>query len=291
MNRPAPAGRVGARRASARGANLAAICTVFCVSLGSSSALADPPAAPSNAAPAEAPKATPAPAEAPVPAEAPALEATPAPAEAPKAAPAPEDAKKDLIHLESNNTDLGLYRKGGTLGDALICSAPCSMKVERSAADAFYLAIRKAKLGEEFLLPPTGGEVTIRVDVKSPPSRARKIAGAVLLPLGLAEIAAGALYAAVDWRAAGVGGVAGAGDVNDLYHSVGYALVVIGSVMSITGTILLATSGGKYDVTLPDSAQSVSSFVTPRFRGLAFAPPLPGPQGFSAAAAVARWEF
>jgi hypothetical protein len=211
--------------------------------------------------------------------------------EAAAATPAsPPAARPDpglyVVHLQSNNPDVGLYRKGSVLGNELVCSAPCGMSVNRSAGDDFYLAIKKSVLGAHFSLPTSPEALTLKVEVQSPPSRGRRIAGAVLLPLGLGEIGIGAIYAAVDWNKL----IAGGG-VNDLYHGIGYGLMVVGGVMSITGIALLATAGGSYDVTLPSTVQSAPLMAAPRLRGLAFTPPLPSPAGFSPVSALATWEF
>lgn len=218
-----------------------------------------------------------------------------APAPPPAAPPAhPPKAKRPVepprdgavVHIESNDPDVSLYRKVrlidfGKPTTEVVCVAPCDVLVERSMGDDLFLGVNKVPLGGTFSLPPAATSLLLRADVRMRPSRGRKIAGAVLLPLGVLEVAAGGLYMAVDWPSQN--GLS----VDQLYNDIGVGLMVVGGVMGTVGIALLATAFGSYDVDTP--ATTARSPI--HLRGFGFAPPVPSSGGSSPMTATATWEF
>jgi hypothetical protein len=222
------------------------------------------------------------------------LAATEGGADAAMDAPAPAQPKAPLDHvvnLDSENPNVGLYRQRGVLGEELVCLAPCGVSVNRAAGDDFYLAIKEDVLGDHFSLPTSPEAVTLKVKMHRAANRGRKIGGAVLLTAGLLDLAVGSILVAVDWGPPSNNNVVNNVNVDEYYQGIGIGNLVLGGICTVSSIVLLALSGGSYDVTLPGSVRRVTSQTFPRLTGVAFSPPMPSPLGLSPASAMATWEF
>lgn len=208
------------------------------------------------------------------------------------AAPArPKAPSEYVVNLDSENPNVGLYRQRGTLGEELVCLAPCGVSVNRSAGDDFYLAIKESVLGDHFNLPTSPEAVTLKVKMHRAASRGRKIGGVSLLTAGILDLAVGGILVAVDWGSPSNANAVNNVNEDELNQGLGIGLMALGGVCLVSGIVMLALSGGSYDVTLPTSARRVTSQRFPRLTGVAFSPPMPSPLGLSPASAMATWEF
>lgn len=222
------------------------------------------------------------------------LAATEGGADAAVDAPAPARPKAPseyVVNLDSENANVGLYRQRGVLGEELVCLAPCGVRVDRSAGDDFYLAIKESVLGDHFNLPTSPEAVTLKVKMHRAASRGRKIGGVSLLTAGIFDLAVGGILIGIDWGSPSNANAVNNVNEDELNQGIGIGLMALGGVCAVSGIIMLAMSGGSYDVTLPASARRVTSQAAPRLTGVAFSPPMPSPLGLSPASAMATWEF
>jgi hypothetical protein len=150
---------------------------------------------------------------------------TPAPAPAPGAAASEETPSpgRPRVHLEltkpratklyivdSEIVASGYYSSMYGIQFRSICTAPCDRVIDGSRGQAFFLATGDNAVwnaSRKFSLDANTGDVRIRV---RPGSTGLRIAGAVLLGLGLGGLIGGAVLAILDsTRTAGIGLLAG----------------------------------------------------------------------------------
>lgn len=215
-----------------------------------------------------------------------------------QAATAPSSEEGVVVHIESNNPEVSLYRlgaeatvvAGGEVGYVQayqkVCTAPCDRPIDGSRGEGFFLSLNGFRLGSTFQLrdPDGDGQATLGATIHRTPSRGLLWGGLTIASLGAAAGAVGAVFGAI-----------GFGNEYKTNYETGSERLVQdnsamwwgvaggGGALLVGGVVMAVLSRGSYDLQLPDKQEAGL-----RLHHVAITPPvIAGDQKLPATASLA----